>query len=197
MRAYGAAGERALALRQYHAFRTILRREQGVEPGAETRALYRELLMDEEQVMAEGVAAVDRPPEGTVTFVFTDIVALTEIAERLGDRRWIELLAEHDRLLRRGAAAHGGHEVKSQGDGLMLAFASARRAIDFAIAVQLSIADRNARTTDEPFVVRVGMHTGEAIAQGEDFLGRAVSWPHGSRGSAAVRRSWSRISCAS
>jgi class 3 adenylate cyclase len=175
MRAYAAAGERALALRQYHACRTILRREQGVEPGAETRALYRDLLMDEERAPTRGgLQTAERPPEGTVTIVFTDIVGSTEIAERLGDRRWVELLAEHDRLLRREAAAHGGHEVKSQGDGLMLAFASARRAIDFAMAVQLSIADRNERSADEPLLVRIGMHTGEAISQGDDFLGRAV-----------------------
>jgi len=44
MRAYSAAGERALALRQYHACRAALRRTQGVEPGAETRALYQALL---------------------------------------------------------------------------------------------------------------------------------------------------------
>lgn len=46
MRAHAAAGERALALRQYHACRTILRRQQGIEPDAETRALYRALLQE-------------------------------------------------------------------------------------------------------------------------------------------------------
>ena len=48
MRAYAAAGERALALRQFHACRTLLRREQGVEPDAETRALYAALLREED-----------------------------------------------------------------------------------------------------------------------------------------------------
>jgi DNA-binding SARP family transcriptional activator len=46
MRAHAAAGERALALRQYHACRTVLRREQGIEPDAETRALYQALLRE-------------------------------------------------------------------------------------------------------------------------------------------------------
>lgn len=46
MRAYAAAGERPLALRQYHACRTVLRREQGIEPDRETRALYAQVLHD-------------------------------------------------------------------------------------------------------------------------------------------------------
>jgi len=44
MRAYTAAGERPRALRQYHALRTVLREQLGVEPGPETRDLYRSLL---------------------------------------------------------------------------------------------------------------------------------------------------------
>jgi DNA-binding SARP family transcriptional activator len=47
MRAHAAAGERAMALRQYHACRTVLRREQGIEPDSETRALYQRLLIEE------------------------------------------------------------------------------------------------------------------------------------------------------
>jgi DNA-binding SARP family transcriptional activator len=44
MRGYADAGERALALRQFHVFRALLRREQGIEPTEETRLLYRDLL---------------------------------------------------------------------------------------------------------------------------------------------------------
>jgi DNA-binding SARP family transcriptional activator len=54
MRAHAAAGERALALRQYHACRTVLRREQGIEPDAATRALY-------ETLLREGAEAVTPP----------------------------------------------------------------------------------------------------------------------------------------
>jgi DNA-binding SARP family transcriptional activator len=54
MRVYAQAGERALALRQYHLCRAILRRELGVEPSLETRTLYAELLSGE----TGGLAAV-------------------------------------------------------------------------------------------------------------------------------------------
>jgi DNA-binding SARP family transcriptional activator len=170
MRAYAVAGERAMALRQFHLCRTVLRREQGVEPGAEIRALYLALLADEGQ--AEEAPATPAPPAGTVTIVFTDIEGSTEIAERLGDRRWVEALAEHDRTVRRHAAAHGGYEVKAQGDGLMLAFPSARWAVDFAVAVQRDMAADDG--PGEELRVRIGLHTGEAIRRGDDFLGRAV-----------------------
>jgi DNA-binding SARP family transcriptional activator len=44
MRVYAQAGERGLALRQFHACRTILRERLGSDPSAETRALYSSLL---------------------------------------------------------------------------------------------------------------------------------------------------------
>lgn len=54
MRAHAAAGERALALRQYHACRTVLRREQGIEPDPRTRALYAALLREEPEALCDG-----------------------------------------------------------------------------------------------------------------------------------------------
>jgi class 3 adenylate cyclase len=109
-----------------------------------------------------------------VTIAFTDIVGSTPMAERLGDRRWMTVLAAHDVLVRRHAALHGGYEVKSQGDGLMLAFGSARGAIEFAVAVQRELAWNASRAPEDSVRVRIGIHTGEAIRQGEDFFGRAV-----------------------
>jgi DNA-binding SARP family transcriptional activator len=52
MRAYAAADERALALRQFHACRAVLRRRQGIEPGPETRALYSAILREEPEASA-------------------------------------------------------------------------------------------------------------------------------------------------
>jgi DNA-binding SARP family transcriptional activator len=172
MRAYAAAGERAMALRQYHLCRTVLRREQGVEPGPQIRALYLALVADDAGAGAGPHEPGTAPPAGTVTIVFTDIEGSTEIAERLGDRRWVQALAEHDSTVRRHAAAHGGYEVKAHGDGLMLAFPSARWAVDFAVALQRELASCDA--SEEPLSVRIGLHTGEAIRQGDDFFGRAV-----------------------
>jgi class 3 adenylate cyclase len=113
-------------------------------------------------------------PDGTVTILFTDLEGSTAMTERLGDVRAQALLREHNRLVREQVTAHGGFEVKSQGDGFMVAFQSARRALHCAIAIERAFAARNDAAADEPLWVRIGLHTGEAIREADDFFGRAV-----------------------
>ena len=112
-------------------------------------------------------------PDGTVTLLFTDIEGSTELTERLGDQRWLELLRQHNEIIREQLAAHGGFEVKSVGDGFMLAFQSGRAGINCAIGIQRSLAERN-ESTAEPVHVRIGLHTGEVIKEGDDFFGKHV-----------------------
>ncbi len=113
-------------------------------------------------------------PDGTVTLLFTDIVDSTPLNERLGDQRWMELLREHNDIVRSQVADHQGYEVKTEGDGFMIAFSSARRALQCAIAIQHAFARRN-ETADEPVRVRAGLHTGEMIQDAGDFYGRHVN----------------------
>ena len=89
-------------------------------------------------------------PDGTVTILFSDIEGSTQMTERLGDQRWLQVLREHNRIVREQVAAHGGFEVKSQGDGFMIAFQSARRALLCAVAIQRAFAAYGATHTDEP-----------------------------------------------
>ncbi|HEX6569097.1 MAG TPA: DUF1707 domain-containing protein, partial [Acidimicrobiales bacterium] len=67
-------------------------------------------------------AAAAATPSGTLTMMVTDIAGSTGLAERLGDRRWIDLLGEHNALVREQVARHGGTEVKTQGDGFIVVF---------------------------------------------------------------------------
>jgi class 3 adenylate cyclase len=113
-------------------------------------------------------------PDGTVTILFSDIAGYTPMTERLGDLRAGELLATHNKIVRGQVLAHGGFEVKTQGDGFMVAFAGAGRALRCAIAIQQAFADRNSASPDERIDVHLGLHTGEAVRQGDDFLGRTV-----------------------
>ena len=112
--------------------------------------------------------------DGSVTIMFSDIVGSTEMTERFGDRRWIEVLREHNRIVRDSIAAHDGFEVKSQGDGFMVAFASASRAVECACAIQRAFAQHADESPDEAILVRIGLHTGEAIRERDDFFGRNV-----------------------
>jgi len=113
-------------------------------------------------------------PDGTVAIVFSDIESSSEIAERLGDERWLAVLHTHNEIVRELVAAHGGTEVKALGDGFMLAFPTAAGAVVCAAAVQRAFAEHNAANPGEPIRVRVGVHAGQAIREGEDFFGKTV-----------------------
>jgi class 3 adenylate cyclase len=121
-------------------------------------------------------AAID--PSGldgdTVTLLFTDIVDSTGLAEHLGDQRWFGVLSAHNALVREQVARHGGEEVKAQGDGFMVAFRSARRALLAAIGIQRALADHRQVHPDQAVHVRVGLHTGEVVASDGDLFGRNV-----------------------
>jgi class 3 adenylate cyclase len=112
-------------------------------------------------------------PDGTVTMLFTDMENSTAMAERLGDRRWLEVLREHNAITRKQIGTHGCFEVKSQGDGFMIASQSARRGVQCAIDIQRAFAQRN-ETAAEPIRVRIGLHTGEALKDADDFFGKHV-----------------------
>ncbi|HEY5624903.1 MAG TPA: adenylate/guanylate cyclase domain-containing protein, partial [Dehalococcoidia bacterium] len=112
-------------------------------------------------------------PDGTVTIMFSDIEGSTAMADRLGDNRFMEVLREHNAIIREQVTAQSGFEVKSEGDGFMVAFQSAAKALACASAIQKAMTDRN-ETAEEPVKVRIGLHAGEVIKEGEDFFGRNV-----------------------
>ena len=113
-------------------------------------------------------------PDGTITILFSDIEDSTSMTERLGDERWIGLLRSHNAIFRDRLAAHDGIEVKNQGDGFMLVFSDPAAALRCAAEVQHALAERAATSPDEGIRVRMGMHTGTAIAEEGDFFGRNV-----------------------
>jgi class 3 adenylate cyclase len=132
-------------------------------------------------------------PDGTVTIMFSDIEGSTEKTAALGDKAWMDVLREHNAIVREQIKANDGFEVKSEGDGFMVAFQSARKAVECAIAIQEALDARDgtvgapleegggaggaapgAGSGVEPVRVRIGLHAGEVIKEGEDFFGRNV-----------------------
>jgi basic membrane protein A and related proteins len=96
----------------------------------------------------------DRPGTVLTTLVFTDIVGSTQIAEELGDRRWRELLARHNRIVRDGLRENGGRELDTAGDGVFARFGSPASAIDFAAATGDALRELGVE-------IRAGIHIGE------------------------------------
>jgi len=113
-------------------------------------------------------------PDGTVTILFSDISGYTEMTERLGDLKARDVLYDYNAIVREQLAACDGYEVKSQGDGFMIAFAGASRALRCSIAIQRAFFEYSIKHPDAPIRVHIGLHTGEAIREADDFLGRTV-----------------------
>ncbi len=107
----------------------------------------------------------------TVTILFTDLVSSTELLQRAGDERAQRIFKAHHRLLSEAVQAYGGHEVKWLGDGLMVAFDSARDAAQCAIAMQQS---SRRPAAGERLQIRVGLHVGDAFKDESDYFGTSV-----------------------
>jgi class 3 adenylate cyclase len=101
------------------------------------------------------------------TVMFSDIVASTELAAQLGDRRWHELLQDHDDMSRRQVERFRGQFVKSTGDGILATFDGPARAVECASAIR-------ARAQQLDLSVRLGLHTGEIERLPADVGGIAV-----------------------
>lgn len=113
--------------------------------------------------------------DDTVTIMFSDIESSTELAINAGDHRWYEILTWHNQLVEQRVAAHAGFIVKNQGDGFMITFNSARRAIICASEIQQALHRQAVADPANAVRVRIGMHTGEAIRQDSgDLFGRHV-----------------------
>ena len=120
--------------------------------------------------------AADRrsgPVTATKTFMFTDIVGSTSLADVLGDKAWEAVLRKHDDMLRALVAGGRGEVVNSTGDGFFVAFDAARAGIDCAIAIQKALRDHRAVVGFAP-PVRIGLHSAEANRRGADYSGVGV-----------------------
>ena len=115
-----------------------------------------------------GSASVADTDRVLVAVLFTDIVGSTERAADLGDRRWRDLIDEHDRRVQRAVEAAGGCLVKTTGDGALARFDGAARAVRCAQAL---VAE--AKRLGIP--VRAGLHVGECDQRGDDIGGMTVN----------------------
>ena len=124
---------------------------------------------------ASAVPGQPNIPTGTLTIMVSDIVGSTQMAERLGDQSWLDVLQEHNVIVRRQVSDHGGTEVKAQGDGFLVVFPSARSAVLAAIAIQREMARYDHDHLEgSPVALRVGLHTGEVVAVDGDVFGQNV-----------------------
>ena len=113
-------------------------------------------------------------PEGTVTVLFTDLVESTRLNQQLGDEQARALSRSIEEMAKQLVEAHKGVTIKEMGDGLMAVFQSARRAITASREIQAEMRRRHRDGLDDRVAMRIGLHTGEVIAEDGDVHGETV-----------------------
>jgi class 3 adenylate cyclase/streptogramin lyase len=107
-------------------------------------------------------------PTTLATVLFTDVVASTEVAAELGDRRWQELIRRHHGLVRRELRRYGGREIDTAGDGFFATFDRPAAAIHAACGITDAVRELGIE-------VRAGVHVGEVEVRGPKVGGMAVN----------------------
>jgi class 3 adenylate cyclase len=106
-------------------------------------------------------------PKAVLTMLMTDIVGSTELAGRLGDTAWRQVLADHNRVVRSVISQFDGREINTTGDGFLATFDSAAGALRSAVSARQQVKHLGLE-------IRAGVHTGEVEMAGSDLRGIAV-----------------------
>jgi len=106
------------------------------------------------------------------TILFTDLVGSTEIHDRLGDDAALEVVNRHNAVVRDALARQNGREVKHTGDGIMASFVDASNAVRGAMQMQRAFTETG---EGQRLEVRIGINSGEPVAQDDQLYGLAVN----------------------
>jgi predicted ATPase/class 3 adenylate cyclase len=112
-------------------------------------------------------------PTGTVTFLFTDIEGSTRLLQELGDE-YRRVQEDHAEIMRSALGKEEGTVIRTEGDSFFAVFRSAVQAVRAVVQAQRELAGRD-WTHGTPLRVRMGMHTGEGVLGGDDYLGIDVN----------------------
>jgi predicted ATPase/DNA-binding SARP family transcriptional activator len=192
MQVLATRGSYAAALLAYRELRLRLHRELNAEPDPETRALFEQIRAEARGKADGAVAPSPHPsvslsplPEGTVTFLFTDIEGSTRLWEEHPEAMRTAL-ARHHALLHDAIEAHAGVVFKSVDDQICAAFASAADALEAALAAQRALSGETRAQGDgetggsgarpvSSLRVRMALHTGTVEARDGDYFGPPLS----------------------
>jgi class 3 adenylate cyclase len=138
-------------------------------PGSEHYAFMGDVdrMVDEVEEFLTGMRTGGEPDRILATVLFTDLVGSTERVSDLGDRRWRDVLAEHQSAVRRQFEVYRGREVKTIGDEFLASFDGPARAIRCACAIRDGAGQLGLE-------IRAGLHTGKVEVMGDDIGGIAV-----------------------
>ncbi len=108
------------------------------------------------------------------TFLFTDIVGSTAMTQRLGNVGAQKAVRAHNDAVRGAIQQFNGREVKHTGDGIMATFPDGPSAVGASIQMLQGIQSHNQASPETTVEIRIGVNTGEAVEEENDFFGQAV-----------------------
>ncbi len=117
---------------------------------------------------ADDADSVDEARRKLAAIVFTDIVDYSTLANQ-DEKAALKLLKKQRRLLKPLVKAHEGEWLKEIGDGLLLSFDSSLNAVECALAIQDKVRG------EEHLELRIGIHQGDVVREGNDILGDGVN----------------------
>lgn len=114
-------------------------------------------------------------PRRLAAIMFSDICGYSRLMGE-SEARALAVLARHDNIVNAAVAHHNGTIIKRMGDGFLAEFGSAVSAVECALAIQRKVRAENDRTPGiEQFQLRIGVHLGDVMVEGEDILGDGVN----------------------
>jgi class 3 adenylate cyclase len=109
-----------------------------------------------------------------VTLLCADVVGFTEMTERLGDCAALKVMRLVAGTIRELASRHRGEVLEIRGDAFLLAFASPRQGVRCAIRVMRALALGRSSHAGEAVRLRIALHTGTVVRDGEGYFGRSL-----------------------
>ena len=111
---------------------------------------------------------------GPITVLFTDIAGSTAMTQAMGDAGAQKVVRIHNRIVREALSFHSGKEIKHTGDGIMASFNKTSDGVDASIRMQKETALHNQVQPDLPLHLKIGLNSGEPIAEDNDLFGTMV-----------------------
>ncbi|MBV8432551.1 MAG: adenylate/guanylate cyclase domain-containing protein [Solirubrobacterales bacterium] len=113
-------------------------------------------------------------PDGALTLMLSDIAEAAALAPELGENRWEQLLKDHHLLVERLVDHHDGRVVEFERDGFLASFSSAHAGLHTAVELQRTFTSTRADGAAHQLRLRIGLHSGFVIGDGDELLGRNV-----------------------
>ena len=143
----------------------------GVEPSADRTSI--DVIASALEPLTPTVARLSSP-DGALTLMLSDIADADAAAQQLGPERWEQLIRDHHLLVERLVAGHDGQVVRFEQDGFLASFMSAHAGLHAAIELQQTFGGPREDGAGHRLQLRVGLHSGFVMGDGEELLGRNV-----------------------